>query len=1641
MRDQERWSEEQLLELLPAFLDGELDPAQQEQVEALLERSEEARRRLKELARLINALDETITTPSVPEGFTPQVMERVRQRQAQRGWRARFARWPVGVWLRWAAEGTALVGLLLLLLVHPWNPSVSPSEVQVLVPPQFLCASRAAVRVVARRHDTGEPLAQAPVYLSLHGSGRHATLLTGRTNGRGTLDASFTLPPDFDEGSYLLTVEARTRYGTERVTQPVQLRRAYRILLTTDKPVYQPGQTIHLRTLTFEVGTQRPATERQVIFEVEDPRGNKVFKSTQRVSQFGVAAADFTLGQDILLGPYRVRATVEGRSSERTVEVKRYALPKFKVEVRPERSFYLPGEEVRGTVRAAYFFGKPVARAKVWVELATFDTDWSPFAKIEGRTDAEGTFTFACRLPDTVYGQPVAQGLGSLRVAATVVDAAAHAETASRFLPVSAQPLLLDVLPESGTLVPGVENLVYLLASYPDGSPAQVELTITSAQPHVVPVAAARLHTDATGLAVWRVVPPAERLTLRFVARDRQGNRTEEVHTLTVTNPLQALLLRPDRAFYRAGETLHLLLLAPGRTTGTAYLDFVREGQTVHTASTTLTNGQGRLSFDLPPDLFGALELRAYLLSEGGLVRDTRRVVVESPRDLQVTVEADRAVYRPGEEARLRFEVKNAAQPRPAALGVDVVDESVFALREWQPRMEKLYFELEEELLTPRAEVHRVSLPKLLQPGEEARVKPELGCAALAAYDPGWDFGLRMVSSYQAKMERAQVRQERFFATLRVIGWALLLLTMWGGFSWAALRAGGIRRQDNTRWQYWGKFLGMAVILGGSTFSVGTWLAQGLWWWSEWAVLLMAASGCWVLLTVILRLIRVRRRAWLVLLALLPLLTVFLPPVFLRVREKARRGPPQAELLQAMPAAGEMGAPGMAMIEGVEEEKALAPTARPPERPAAPPRLRRFFPETLYSNPNLLTDEQGKAELRLSLADSITTWRLSALASSAAGELGAATYSLRVFQDFFVDLDLPVALTQGDEVSLPLALYNYLPEPQTVRLKLVPSPASAAWCTLLGPAEREVRLQPNEVRVVYFPLRAERVGTHTLTVWAYGSRMSDALERQVEVLPNGQEFVLTRNGRLREDLTETLTLPADAIAGASRLQIKIYPGPLSPIVEGLEGLLQMPSGCFEQTSSSTYPNVLLLDYLKRTGQLTPEVQAKAEHYINVGYQRLLTFEVEGGGFEWFGHPPANQLLTAYGLLEFTDMARVHPVDAALIERTRGWLLSKQEAERGVWVPEEQYLHDWGELASSELLTTAYITWALVSSGHADEPGVQRGLNYLRTHLREANDHYTLALCANALAAANPRDPAAQEALQRLVNLRRREEGQAPWGAHYRTVTYSHGSAADLEATALALHALLLGDSSEHEVIQQALDYLLARRSASGTWGSTQATILALKTLLLAQEKGSPKAVKATVRVEVNGTAVETLELRPEDADVVRIVDAREHLRLGTNRVTLHFSGQGTVLYQIVGTYYRPWANLPSPPQTRLDLSVAYDKTRLRRHDTLTCEVTLRNRQAETLTMVLVDVGVPPGFTVQAEDLQRLVQAGVVQRYELTGRQVILYLAELRPGRPLRLRYTLKARYPLRVQTPPSRAYEYYNPTEEALTAPVRLRVS
>jgi len=209
---------------------------------------------------------------------------------------------------------------------------------------------------------------------------------------------------------------------------------------------------------------------------------------------------------------------------------------------------------------------------------------------------------------------------------------------------------------------------------------------------------------------------------------------------------------------------------------------------------------------------------------------------------------------------------------------------------------------------------------------------------------------------------------------------------------------------------------------------------------------------------------------------------------------------------------------------------------------------------------------------------------------------------------------------------------------------------------------------PGQVTGVRFPVRVDKVGRQTMTVKGTSATVADAVARSLLVVPDCQAVPVAASGTLGAGtITSTVNFPAAAVAGSQQLILNVYPAYLSQVVDGMDALLRVPSGCFEQTTSTAWPNVLVTAYLKQTKQLKPEVQLKAESLMSAGYQRLLTFEHAGGDYSWFGEQdPAPFLsVTAFGLMEFADMAQVQTVDEAMIARTRDWLLRQQKAD-GSW---------------------------------------------------------------------------------------------------------------------------------------------------------------------------------------------------------------------------------------------------------------------------------------------------------------------------------------------------------------------------------------
>lgn len=1527
-----------------------------------------------------------------------------------------------------------LIGSLLILLLAgvflPFSGGCTTSsytpgyEVRVLGNSEFLAGSRGAMRIITYNPANENPVSDVPVHVYLKKNEGdkndknepdakddavnkdNATakekvedygdeVFRGLTGKAGSIDAAFDIPGDM-EGKAKLFILTGIKGKPQKTEADINVKKKFKIYLTTDKPMYQPGQVINIRALVLNVPSLKPVAENNLLFEIEDAKGNKVFKQKGATSAFGVASAKFQLADEVNMGEFHVRANLADESSEKSVTVKKYVLPKFKVEFKPDRKFYAPGDTIKGEIQADYFFGKPVAEGKVEVKLYTFDVEFRQAAEVKGKTDEKGHYSFELKIPDYLVGQPLEKGGAVSKVDVDITDTADHKEKTIKMIPISREALKVDMIPENKALKLNLDNTVYLMTGYPDGSPAEATVTVKFNENAQV------IKTDKAGIGEFTLKPTQPgQVNVELSVATAKGDKIDTTKPLNVGGATDNVILRTDRAQYKVGDTMNLDILST-RDKGSVYVDIIKDNQTILTKAYDMDSTRFKAMLDLSPDMAGMLTLHAYYFTkENQIIRDTRNVFVRSADNLVIKTETDKPEFKPGEEGKISFNVTDKkGNPLAAALGVDIVDEAVFAMGEMLPGFEKVYFLLEKQLMEPKYEIHGFTVTDAVMPDEQIDQDQQMLRKVLFQEIPSEQKFTVNIDTYKTKLKECYEKMTKIQAGM------VEFYRKYGKYPTMGDLDNLVKDKfikEEEALDPWGHKFYLTAPVSGNQFPE-----------------IKSAGPDGQIDTTSDLAFSVLQRDYYKIMGMN------------EMQDIRRRGMMVDEMVMPAMAKGGMEKNDMA-VEAEAPESGAAPGAAAGEAKKTV-RIREFFPETLYTNPQVLTDDNGKAEIMVKMADSITTWRMSVFGNSVKGDMGNLQKGIRVFQDFFVDIDFPVALTEGDEVTVPVAIYNYLKEPQTVKISV----EKADWFQMLDDKfEYDVQLKEGEVTAIHLKLKAVKLGKHKLTVNGTGSKMSDAIRREIDILPNGKMFEAGISDKLEEKVEKTINIPKHAIKGASKILVRIYPGVISQVVEGLDKIFQMPCGCFEQTSATTYPNVLVLDYLKRQKKVTPELQMKAEGYINTGYQRLVSFEVQGGGFSWFGTAPANQILTAFGILEFRDMAKVHSVDENLINRTQQWLARQQKPD-GSWAPDANYLHaeSWSKIQGGGAIpVTSYIVWALAESGYKGED-LKKGMDFLKKNAAKLEDPYTLALYCNALATLDPDNQFTLEMMNKLRKMAKITKDDAHWATGIQTGTYSHGGAADLETTAIATLACLKVKGFE-DTASKAIAYIVKSKDPNGTWYSTQATILSMKALLLSQDKATQK-VNAKVKITVNGQRSETFDVNSENFDVYRQADFGDITLNDKNKVEITLEGEGSCYYQIATRYYLPWGGI-TEGEKPLSINVKYDRTTLKENDMLTNNVKIRNNTKGTMKMVMVDLGVPPGFTVMTPDLQEYVGRKFM-KYSMTSRQIIIYIETLKPGESIDFKYRLKAKFPLRAQTPESKVYQYYNPEVKDVSKPVKLEV-
>lgn len=1354
--------------------------------------------------------------------------------------------------------------------------------------------------------------------------------------------------------------------------------------LSTDKQVYRVGETVYARAVLLHAISRGPLADgnaAQAQFEVRGPKGDVVASGTAD-SQDSVIGFAWQVPDGQSGGEYTLKVSypwVGYAAAERRFDVRAYRAPRLKSQIVFLRDGYGPGDKVTATLHTEPAEGGAPAGAKV---TAVARVDGSEAYRGETSVDGGGNAYVQFDLP-----REIARGEGSL---ALVIEDGGVSETAAKTIPILVHTVDVETYPESGELVDGLATRVYVEARTPARKPADVAGIVVDEKGDAV----ATFRTEHEGRG-------------RFDLTPRKGG----TYTLKITEPAgikstfalgpvteSGAVIGTTRDVYRRGEPVRLRVASS--VDGELTLTLRKREVELAAVRWSARAGVASDAVLTPPDTADGVLIatlwRSMKSGDGQTIGQepiAERLIYREPaRGVRVHLSPSRTDYVPGERVELTIRTTDdAGKPVGAVVGVTVADDSV------------------REMVEKREQSPALPVMVLLEP--EVR---ELADAHvyLNPDDPKGPVATDLLLGTQGWRRFALVKVDEFIklhgdAARRVL--AQMVRPEWR----AVAGEGGVRLRRLEA----GAFNAPAGDAGdddrlGGEIRLGVPVDRDE---SEQPASLVDGNA--------------RREDE--------------PDAFSGVvpRDQARadgggieRLPKSAPVAQAFAAkqdpkkeraffVGRIAADELAAGRGFARLPAVwvreyAHQVRPNRQPGD----RIDFAETLYWNPAIRTNDEGVAKITFDLSDAVTAFRAAVDAFDARGSLGEAAIKIESVQPFYIEPRLPLEVTSGDRVLMPVSIVSRsLVEDGTLT---VSGPAELKFggesAFVVGGDGRVRRLIPVEIG---FARSGEVV------VAAGGGGYHDSVTRPLSIRPPGFPVEIAFGGQLGPDaaVAHTVTIPERVVMRSVSATASVYPTPLANLTEALERLLQEPSGCFEQTSSTSYPLTMAQQYfLSHTG-VDARLVADARDKLERGYQRLVSFECKNKGYDWFGSDPGHEALTAFGLMHFEDMRKVRSVDADMLARTRAWLLGTRDGQGG-FSRKQRALHTWIE---DRECSNGYILWALLESG---ERQLGPEVAWLKQAARGTKNSYVIALAANAMALAGDHEEA-RKLMERLAGLQD-PSGLVTGGT--ATIVGSGGDALNIETTALAVLAWLR-DPAFTAAVENGIRYL-AESCKGGRYGSTQSTVLALRAIVKYDElRAKPKAA-GRLAVFVDGQSVGgPVGFDATTQGAIKLPEMSELLTPGRHEIELRMEGGASMPYSIAVRYND--ALPPSAKECKLSLAASLRSAEVREGELTEAAVTVENRTGESLPTPVAIIGLPGGLEPRHDQLKELVTSGQIDAYEVMGREVVLYWRGLRPGEKRELSLSLLAAVPGSYTGPASRAYLYYTDEHKSWIEPLKVKIA
>ncbi|KAJ8680026.1 hypothetical protein QAD02_015813 [Eretmocerus hayati] len=702
---------------------------------------------------------------------------------------------------------------------------------------------------------------------------------------------------------------------------------------------------------------------------------------------------------------------------------------------------------------------------------------------------------------------------------------------------------------------------------------------------------------------------------------------------------------------------------------------------------------------------------------------------------------------------------------------------------------------------------------------------------------------------------------------------------------------------------------------------------------------------------------------------------------------------------------------------------------------------------------NMSSGYEGKTVIRKKAPDSITSWVLTGFSVDPTFGLGLmdSPRKLKVFKPFFISLNLPYSVIRGEIVAIPIAVFNYMNRDLNVEVVLDHS-GDFEFAEVSNEVHDTKRFELSRTKKIFVPANSAqsvsfmiiptKLNHITIKASAKSAFAGDSIEFPLLVKAEGETqyrnkvvFVDLRNDNSVKT-NVTVDFPRNFVADSDYVEVAVVGDILGPTIPNLAELIKMPFGCGEQNMLNFVPNIVILDYLKNTNQLSPAIEGKAVRYLEKGYQQELTYRHADGSFSAFGKsdPSGSTWLTAFVAKSFKQAEKYITVEEKIIADALKWLAEKQ-APNGSFPEVGTVSHrDMQGGASKGLALTAYVLSAFLEIEGGVEGryrnAIYKGVDYMVRNMQDLDDNYALSICTYVLGLArNAYEDEAFRQLERRANNERElkwwskpsigpENETNPWRAELTRCV-------DVEMTSYAMLAYLRRNQLTDAT--HIMKWLVKQRNVEGGFASTQDTVVGLFALSKLGEKLRTSAYDLRVKISTDAGEQKEISVNPRNFMIVQ-----KHVLMGKTRaINITATGTGFALVQVASRYN---LNVTGAfPLFSLDPQV--DKTSTADHLRLSiCSGFLPTRETNESNMAVMEVSFPSGFTVDQDALPSLELSQHVRRVETKNgdTMIVLYFDKMTTEKEYCPTVSAYRTHKVAKQKPvPISIYDYYDSSRRA----------